>query len=66
MEAAVFFAFASLSGLSALIMGASSISETSVNFYHTTRRNNPEENHLRDFAAFVCFIIKLPTFRISG
>jgi hypothetical protein len=30
----------------ALIMEAASISETSVNFYHTTRRNNPEDSHL--------------------
>jgi hypothetical protein len=27
----------------ALMMEASSTSETSVNFYQTTRRNNPEE-----------------------
>jgi hypothetical protein len=26
---------------------AASTSETSVNFYQTTRRNNPEDNHLR-------------------
>jgi hypothetical protein len=30
-----------------LTMQAASISETSVNFYQTTRRNNPEESHLR-------------------
>jgi hypothetical protein len=27
-------------------MEAASASETSVNFYQTTRRNNPEDNHL--------------------
>jgi hypothetical protein len=28
------------------MMEASSTSETSVNFYQTTRRNNPEDSHL--------------------
>jgi hypothetical protein len=28
------------------IMEAASTSETSVNFYQTTRRNNPEDSHL--------------------
>jgi hypothetical protein len=32
-------------GLIALLMEAASISETSVNFYQTTRRNNPEDSH---------------------
>jgi hypothetical protein len=32
--------------LIALMMEAASISETSVNFYQTTRRNNPEDSHL--------------------
>jgi hypothetical protein len=31
----------------ALMMEAASTSETSVNFYRTTRRYNPEDNHLR-------------------
>jgi hypothetical protein len=31
----------------ALMMEAASISETSVNFYQTTRRNNPEDSHLQ-------------------
>jgi hypothetical protein len=31
----------------ALMMEAASTSETSVNFYQTTRRNNPEESHVR-------------------
>jgi hypothetical protein len=31
-----------------LLMEAASISETSVNFYQTTRRNNPEDSHLED------------------
>jgi hypothetical protein len=32
--------------LIALTMEAASTSEASVNFYQTTRRNNPEDNHL--------------------
>jgi hypothetical protein len=32
--------------LIALMMAAESTSETSVNFYQTTRRNNPENSHL--------------------
>jgi hypothetical protein len=31
----------------ALMMEAASTSETLVNFYQTTRRYNPEDNHLR-------------------
>jgi hypothetical protein len=31
----------------ALMMEAASTSETSVNLYQTTRRNIPEDNHLR-------------------
>jgi hypothetical protein len=30
----------------ALMMERAKTSETSVNFYHTTRRNNPKDNHL--------------------
>jgi hypothetical protein len=33
--------------LIALMMEAGRTSETLVNFYQTTRRNNPEESHLR-------------------
>jgi hypothetical protein len=33
--------------LSALMMEAAGTSETLVNFYQTTRRYNPEDNHLR-------------------
>jgi hypothetical protein len=29
-----------------MMLGAASTSETSVNFYHTTRRNIPEDSHL--------------------
>jgi hypothetical protein len=32
-----------------LMMEAASTSETSVNFYQTTRRNNPEDSHLHNF-----------------
>jgi hypothetical protein len=28
------------------MMGAANTSETSVSFYQTTRRNNPEDSHL--------------------
>jgi hypothetical protein len=31
----------------ALMMGAASTSETSVNFYQTTRRYNPEDSHIQ-------------------
>jgi hypothetical protein len=31
----------------ALMMEAARTSETLVNFYQTTRRNNPEDSHLR-------------------
>jgi hypothetical protein len=30
----------------AVMMGAASTSETSVNLYQTTRRNSPEDSHL--------------------
>jgi hypothetical protein len=30
----------------ALMMEAASTSETSINFYHTAWRNNPEDSHL--------------------
>jgi hypothetical protein len=33
-------------GLVALMMAAASTSEMSVNFYQTTRRNNPEDSNL--------------------
>jgi hypothetical protein len=33
--------------LIALMMEAASISETSASFYQTTRRNDPEDSHLR-------------------
>jgi hypothetical protein len=34
--------------LIALMMEAVSTSETSVNFYHTTQRNNTEDSHLQN------------------
>jgi hypothetical protein len=37
---------ASITKAIALMMEAASTSETSVNFYQTTRRNNPEDSHL--------------------
>jgi hypothetical protein len=43
MKMAVFWYVAAMI---ALMMEAVSTSETSVNFYQTTRRNNPEESHL--------------------
>jgi hypothetical protein len=45
--------FFARSFLIALMMEAESTSETSVNFYHTTRRNIPEDSHL----PFKCFKI---------
>jgi hypothetical protein len=35
------------SSLIALMMEAASTSETSVNFYQTARRNNPDDSHLQ-------------------
>jgi hypothetical protein len=37
---------------SALMMDAASTSETSVNFYRTTRRNNSFDSHLWNMARF--------------
>jgi hypothetical protein len=37
-----------LLGCCALMMEAASTSETSVNFYQTTQRNNPEDSHLQN------------------
>jgi hypothetical protein len=34
------------SNIRAMMMDAASTYETSVNFYQTTRRNNPEDSHL--------------------
>jgi hypothetical protein len=34
-------------GMIALMMEAAFTAETSVNFYQTTRRNNPEDSHLQ-------------------
>jgi hypothetical protein len=45
MKMAVFWIVAPYS-LITLMMKAASISETSVNFYQTTRRHNPEDSHL--------------------
>jgi hypothetical protein len=38
--------FASIIRAIALVMEEVRASETSVNFYQTTQRNNPEDNHL--------------------
>jgi hypothetical protein len=48
------------------MMEAASTSETSVNFYHTTPRNNPEKSHLQ--LCFMCFrlLICVHMKRISG
>jgi hypothetical protein len=35
-----------------LMMEAASTSEMSVNFYHTTWHNNPEDSHLNFFSEF--------------
>jgi hypothetical protein len=44
---------ASIIRLIALMMEAASISKTSVNFYQTTRYNNPEDSHLRIYVLFI-------------
>jgi hypothetical protein len=36
-----------IKALIALMVAAASTSETSVNFYQTIRRNNPEDSHFR-------------------
>jgi hypothetical protein len=43
------------------MMEAASTSETSVNFYQTTRRNNPEDSHLHNRLnrRLLCFVHKL-------
>jgi hypothetical protein len=46
MKMAVFWVFTQHILAIALMMEAASISETSVNFYQTTQRNNPEDSHL--------------------
>jgi hypothetical protein len=35
-----------ITAIFALMMEAANTSEMSVNFYHTTQRNNPEDSHL--------------------
>jgi hypothetical protein len=40
----------------ALMMEAASTSETSVNFYQITRRNNPQDSHLNDLTLIVISI----------
>jgi hypothetical protein len=44
MKMAVFWVIAQWA--IALMTEAASTSETSINFYQTTRRNNPEDSHL--------------------
>jgi hypothetical protein len=46
------------------MMEAASTSETSVNFYQTTLRNNPESSHLREYLlccllSSLCFIFQI-------
>jgi hypothetical protein len=48
-----------LLGCCAVMMEAASTSETSVNFYQTTRRSNPEDNHLY---IWIRFVRKIMTF----
>jgi hypothetical protein len=38
--------YLSIKAIIALMMEAASTSKTSVNFYHTTQRYNPEDSHL--------------------
>jgi hypothetical protein len=44
--------------LIALMIEAASTSETSVNFYQTTRCNNPEDSHLQLHNQAECVIVK--------
>jgi hypothetical protein len=46
LSASIFRAISIIRALIALQMEAVSTSETSVNFYQTTRRNIPEDSHL--------------------
>jgi hypothetical protein len=46
LKMAVFWIVASCSLTIVSMMEAASTSETSVSFYQTTRRNNPEDSHL--------------------
>jgi hypothetical protein len=39
-----------------MMMEAAGTSETSVNFYQTTRRNNPEDNHLNEVDFWSLFL----------
>jgi hypothetical protein len=43
----VFWVVAPCSKLMTLMMESASTSETSVNFYQTTRRNNPEDSYIQ-------------------
>jgi hypothetical protein len=43
----------------AVMMEAASTSETSINFNHTTRRNKPEDSHLRRMACYSAFTNKV-------
>jgi hypothetical protein len=43
----------SMSSLVALMMEVASTSEKSVNFYQTTRRNNPEDGHLQIISSLI-------------
>jgi hypothetical protein len=49
----------------ALIMEAASTSETSVNFYRTTRRNNPEHSHLQCGKSFLSLSLKIESHNNS-
>jgi hypothetical protein len=46
--------------------GAASTSETSVNFYQTTRRNNPEDSHFHFPHSFVSNACNLRSFRLDS
>jgi hypothetical protein len=47
MKRAVLWVVASIIRAIFLMLEVESTSETSVNFYQTTRRNNPEDSYLR-------------------
>jgi hypothetical protein len=50
--------FQVLVALIALMMEAASISKTSISFYQTTRRNNPEDRHLQLYCDVPSWLIE--------
>jgi uncharacterized membrane protein YhaH (DUF805 family) len=66
MEMAVFWIVV-LCSLAMIVkmVEAGSLSETSVNFCHTTRRNNPDDSLLQDTYFFILLFVVLPTLSVA-